>query len=891
MSSDEGSPSSAAAPTARPTVACRNRKFPYDCDTDPGASDPMAHRCAAKALDCRGPSATGPTRNGPFCGEGAYRKFPIDCDYVPRSVESQLGYCTKENDRSPHGWCREVHGLVNQTGYRKRKPRGSNVGRQGKKKLADLLASWEAARNKNYPPEWTAADPQYDKVPGDRGFNAYAQQYMKAPYLAIDRPSCDGPRRLFPHQKVFTWMMHPCTPFKRMLAVHMTGAGKTAMIIGALNNYMYDPEPRAIVLVFPTKPVVDNFYKEILAHPDCTLRAWLEKAHPELIRRLKEGRKPAHGEPDPLTELRDVLAFTKKLTSLPYTGKRLSDGTWETNDGVPIGAGPRSPVRAFALNDFCNKIVRGDDPIFNWGRYKNPRDRARQTNPADAHTILIDEAHNLVAPSAEWQKTYPAAKKLPRVRELLRTATDSIVVGFTATPFGDASRPNEDASSDGMELLRTIKGRPTPTDEGFVSMYMRPMPNILCEARPDQSHMPARIDVDVRGGGVGAAAAAARQPKAAKSKKKTPHTESRVKTGTRSTRIRRLNIGKEPSYQSRWVHTIKKRPAPFDLDDPSLAPKLHAAVHHIRTKTAAHEKTLILASQDTGFFPLCLLLKHNGIKALGIFAGSSRTTAPAKTRQGDEARKLLRSQKKPIKGFNGVVMDDGVFQNNISYNEALEMFNEDVDASGAPARPPYRVVVLNMATAREGVSVFDVRHTLGLDVFDNWKDYRQGYGRGQRSCRQRPPGAPCTNDMAMMVTIDPTSDQPTLDEAAWNKAAGERDTIERRMCSLAAVAVDAPILAPYVGANPCPDDPPRAASPPRPSPTPHGSRTPPHHSPLTPHSRPVTPRHSPATPKTRLDPPIVDDETPEEDEEEVIRPGRQTRRRRVIDDDSDDDDV
>ena len=75
--------------------------------------------------------------------------------------------------------------------------------------------------------------------------------------------------------------------------------------------------------------------------------------------------------------------------------------------------------------------------------------------------------HNLVRPSGDILRNPKRMEMLRRLRHLLATAENSVIVGFTGTPLCDD--PKETAS-----LLEIIKGAPRAgcdplSDEGFLS--------------------------------------------------------------------------------------------------------------------------------------------------------------------------------------------------------------------------------------------------------------------------------------------------------------------------------------------------------------------------------------------------------------------------------------
>lgn len=81
--------------------------------------------------------------------------------------------------------------------------------------------------------------------------------------------------------------------------------------------------------------------------------------------------------------------------------------------------------------------------------------------------VLMDEVQNLLQPSAEIQKSKQRVLMLDKLKSMLATATNSVLVGFTATPLVGEEE-------EAKPLLDVIKGRGRESlpDEGFVSYFM-----------------------------------------------------------------------------------------------------------------------------------------------------------------------------------------------------------------------------------------------------------------------------------------------------------------------------------------------------------------------------------------------------------------------------------
>ena len=110
-------------------------------------------------------------------------------------------------------------------------------------------------------------------------------------------------------------------------------------------------------------------------------------------------------------------------------------------------------------------------------------------NPFSNKIVLMDEIQNLLQPSAEIQKSKQRVLMLDRLKSMLATATNSVLVGFCATPL---TGEHEQAKP----LLDVIKGRgnETLTDEGFISYFMSTPSAVFPLVRP--KGVPKTLPVD-----------------------------------------------------------------------------------------------------------------------------------------------------------------------------------------------------------------------------------------------------------------------------------------------------------------------------------------------------------------------------------------------------------
>ena len=98
-------------------------------------------------------------------------------------------------------------------------------------------------------------------------------------------------------------------------------------------------------------------------------------------------------------------------------------------------------------------------PIGGYADFKNA-----SGNPFSNKIVLMDEVHNLVRPSGEILRNEKRMLMLMRLRQLLRTAENSVIIGLSGTPLCDVP-------AEALALQNLIKGRHQQqlNDEGFIS--------------------------------------------------------------------------------------------------------------------------------------------------------------------------------------------------------------------------------------------------------------------------------------------------------------------------------------------------------------------------------------------------------------------------------------
>ena len=317
------------------------------------------------------------------------------------------------------------------------------------------------------------------RKPGVNGFNKFAQEMMErhnVPATKVVSVPHGGKPCVQPYQQVVAYLAHPksytlgqkcvdpytgrqsCTnPSQRMLVVHRTGAGKTCSMIRIADNYFKDKRPK--ILLFPSPAVCSNFYMELLNHR-------FPNRYADFLQR--EGK---------LDEVR---------SNLELKGGGLMCGRVR-KEFLNDEQRPSAPLRAFSYTQAGGRMTCGDrhriNPVFKcpdgygggWcygpGKTHSDEDGYEEYesdgNPLSNKIILMDEFHNLVTPSPEIRKNPTRMLMLGMLKEMLRTAKNSVIVGFTATPLVGAD-------GTAKELLDIIKGKGSEhlTDEGFISYFM-----------------------------------------------------------------------------------------------------------------------------------------------------------------------------------------------------------------------------------------------------------------------------------------------------------------------------------------------------------------------------------------------------------------------------------
>ena len=682
-----------------------------------------------------------------------------------------------------------------------------------RREAKDRAHSWEVV------PGWVP--------PGSAGFNAFAQARMRESAL----PSNDGIRpphelqpaswadgcgdikpRLQPYQETVSFLCRPLSyRHPRMLVVHRTGAGKTATMVQIANNYFHDRRPK--ILLFPTVAICRNFYREL--------------------------RDPRF--PNRYAQYLDLLgsagADAKRALNLPGIMRRGRVKPEYRNHPLL----PSAPLRAFSYTTAGGMSAIGPNPnaVFKCpdgysGSYrptaKEPRfggytDYENLGNPFSNKVILMDEVQNLIRPSEEILRSKDRREMIERVREMLRRAQNSVIVGFTGTPLCDAPKELE-------ALISIIKGPNSgeKNHEGFISYHMAAPATVFPQVFPHgvprcvPSALVRKVSLrnfameEKHQGRRGAFLPGSQR--GTKGNRKEYELKARREINDRygypsdactpingkhmlslsDDAVNRLSslcsVGQIFSYAGRsevahYVHggsgNLLKRSF-GNVPHGSLeqrrrasgyASKLQKVVADLMRARGEGGKTLVMAHRFAG---QKLLLRMLG-KALG--KGMVRGYPYAKTPSEERDRELMQ--------YLGQPHDEEAVQNGSPCRCALCAFN-----SSAPGTPS--VMVADAKECGEGVSFKGVRKLLLVDVPLDAVQYMQRVGRAVRFMGHAAlPESQRSVEVIMYVAtlphnpsaFPPRPQVPTADELLLERLAKRVKAYVERLHVLKAIAVDA----------------------------------------------------------------------------------------------------
>ena len=599
------------------------------------------------------------------------------------------------------------------------------------------------------------------KKPGQIGFNAEAMILMKK--FGLTRKStfkieCPPEKKKkkkggpvfkpMAYQKTVSWLVAPNTPVNRLLCVHRTGSGKTFTIIRILDNYYKDPRPK--ILIFPAASVQRNFYSELLKFPS----RYRTLCNKQLTQSEKDCIQKSVDNPNKMTPQQRSIAKTarKKIEDFLAMKGNLK------NAGAPGFLS--APLRAFTYSIAGGKSVLGN------GRPRKPIFTRMYDgkNPYSNKIILMDEVHNLIKPQVRTQIQRINIKKLGT---RIKSCTNSVVVGMTATPIVDGPE-------DGKSLLSIIKGaKAASNSEGYVS-YFNSMPKTTYPTiipSPTKFALGRIVPVKLQESGVkltnskkaefgNAEAYLFEQAKI--TKKGFDFKKEELTVAMKKALLRLMNFCNASAYYtqaSRMVSGTKK--APFNKLDNKHAALYATKLYKIAKDIASrNEKALIIIHRAAGFKILVALLNQ----IVGNMCG------------------------KPPSNRCWVSMYDAKDKRH------LKTFNSPANLRGTIMK----AMVIDAKEFSEGVSFFAVRRVIHVNPAYDYASQKQRNGRALRSCSHNKLPQVDRN-VHIDIYVATIEGHKTVDELLITRLLKEETKMQTEMeRQFASVAVDQHVLAPLM---------------------------------------------------------------------------------------------
>ena len=520
--------------------------------------------------------------------------------------------------------------------------------------------------------KWAESIPKkWKKRPGQPGFNAYAYSQMIQDGLPANLQLACPLKGQEPRPMAYQSTV-------AYLVRPNTNIERLLVIArtGAGKTYTmiqvldnYFNDTRPKIVIFPNGAVANNFYSEILFFPS---------KYRDFIRQ-KLGKDPS---------LDKVASLLKNRRS-----------------------GLASPIISFSYaraggNTFLKTLKTYSNSI-----------------------ICMDEFHNLVAPTKEMNRY---TKQLTQLKTGLKTAKDSIVLGFTATPFVNSKE-------EGEQLLSIVKGDNRGNDEGFVTYFNAMPPAQYPMVFPGENQLGYILSVDPSEDTEKAYAKKLKQLNKAAGNNCTSENMNKVKCQTLQNYA---NMDKfyaqykrgDPNFVTRFQKSLDS--------ESNIAPKFKLLLEMLKRN---QRKSLVLVERNAGFKAVADIIKEGNLCSNCV--GSIY-------------------EKKASKSI-------------------LKTFNSPDNLTGSKMR----YMVADAKEFSEGVSFFAVRDFYLLNPPLYFGRYLQQIGRVLRSCKHNDLAKDQrTVNIYIMVT------KGTIDETALSMLEKEEKEYARDMARFEKIAVDARVL-------------------------------------------------------------------------------------------------
>lgn len=516
--------------------------------------------------------------------------------------------------------------------------------------------------------------PQPAPRQGEPGFRAYAHRALErfrqsGEEEAALNSSGDSPLQRYQLRVAF-WL-HPQSPLSRLLVAHATGSGKTRTVLASAESFYRSG--KATCLFFPEEAVKDNFYQEILKFPG----AWRDFFCACVEVPNWRQRRYRLWSPDEVAEYSSAqveacLGMERKIRLGEVAASFLENWSHSHPDVPP----PLAPLRAF-------KYTTAGGSRGGWKR-SGEFDASRMDsvfrfgfdgkNPMSNKNLVFDEVHNMLA-LPRWKGTY-WKEPLRRLRKAVADCRGSTLVFLTGSPV-------QTDIDDGERLLRVLKGseHADAGPEGWLDMHtersLEYFPKVYPDGVPDRplcSHLEGELVLAVD------------LPEEMEAKYREVESQ-----GADTVRLRDCcNL----SVHHTWALRPQKRHLMLEAAE-QYARKLHEVA---KTVWRSGEKAMAAASRRGGLQVLKELLRlyaPDDYVQIAVFSGHCSMIV---SRSREEA---------------------------VQPAEALRRFN-------SVKHSEVRVLLLDTAFGREGLSALGVGQLHLVDVPTSWAEYKQTVGRAIR---------------------------------------------------------------------------------------------------------------------------------------------------------------
>jgi len=540
------------------------------------------------------------------------------------------------------------------------------------------------------------------------------------PYNGPKNP-WDIKRKLFPHQKIVKEIMKPVLEnygnnpaTSRILLAHRVGSGKTTTFIEILRLYLKDRRPK----IFLTSEAVlqRNFledgvmsyknefsdyvfdqYKKLPDEGDLRKKYWSKSNV------FKPG---SNGKKFRFLFIQDCLEIkvktSRKKSNILDAGKKgfllapIRSATFSNYDNQLSTIKYFPKKKTFQAND-----KRGLDR----GAMKFYNDDTK--NIFSNKIIIVDEAHNLYAPCKD------IASKAKKIKQLLASANNSVVVFATATPFGnDGSTYKQER----IDLCNLLKGTNyTKSEEcdgfrGFVS-YFNDGEALFPRFKGMSSTALPRLP-KVKYVGVSTELYNKYYLKNFNriNKNVNLETETRQQKKRRIIRLQNVTNAPHPVFQYR-ANMMNKYTKEY------VTKFFHIAKNVLESK----EKTLIVISKNHSFKGLAHVLR-NEFKDAVYFKSYNKKIEVEPSKDCDFTKE----------GSNGCIaafLDKKSM--NVKSKDVKDIFNSKENDEGKRIK----ALVVNSDVFKEGISFLNVKKIIFTNPPISYSNYLQLCGRITRSCK------------------------------------------------------------------------------------------------------------------------------------------------------------